>query len=230
LSKEDAVFSDELNHASIIDGCRLSGARIVRYKHNEAADLRPLPRWEQSAELLRHVAANPGAAPPLGRDYPKFKLFGWNGELKHVVEPFIAFNETSRFGKAGKLPRFDELDARPGVDGSASGEQSIELGLKQHFLARSLPGKPFLDLIRWRIGTRYHFRPVLLSDGRYQKGWSSVESDLDIEPDEAFRISFRRTADLVDGGSPPSGPGTQAHRAGRTCASLKISMPPPVRS
>lgn len=141
------------------------------------------------------------SAPPLGRDYPKFKLFGWNGELKHVVEPFIAFNETSRFGRAGKLPRFDELDARPGVDGSASGEQSIELGLKQHFLARSFPGKPFLDLIRWRIGTRYHFRPVLLSDGRYQKGWSSVESDLDIEPDEAFRISFRRSADLVDGGA-----------------------------
>src|SRR5438132_3709964 len=40
LSKEDVVFSDELNHASIIDGCRLSGAHIVRYKHNDAADLR----------------------------------------------------------------------------------------------------------------------------------------------------------------------------------------------
>ncbi len=40
LSKEDVVFSDELNHASIIDGCRLSGARSVRYKHNDANDLR----------------------------------------------------------------------------------------------------------------------------------------------------------------------------------------------
>lgn len=39
LSAEDAVISDELNHASIIDGVRLSKAQRFRYKNNDMADL-----------------------------------------------------------------------------------------------------------------------------------------------------------------------------------------------
>ncbi len=39
VGKEDVIFSDELNHASIIDGARLSGARIVVFAHANAADL-----------------------------------------------------------------------------------------------------------------------------------------------------------------------------------------------
>lgn len=40
LGEEDAVISDELNHASIIDGVRLSKAKRLRYKNNDMADLR----------------------------------------------------------------------------------------------------------------------------------------------------------------------------------------------
>lgn len=38
VGKEDAIFSDELNHASIIDGSRLSGAKIHRFAHADVAD------------------------------------------------------------------------------------------------------------------------------------------------------------------------------------------------
>ncbi len=39
VGKEDAILSDELNHASIIDGSRLSGAKIFRFAHADAKDL-----------------------------------------------------------------------------------------------------------------------------------------------------------------------------------------------
>nr|WP_239467761.1 MULTISPECIES: glycine C-acetyltransferase [unclassified Staphylococcus] len=40
MNKNDSILSDELNHASIIDGCRLSKAKIIRVNHSDMEDLR----------------------------------------------------------------------------------------------------------------------------------------------------------------------------------------------
>src|SRR6476660_2289416 len=51
LTDKDAVISDELNHASIIDGVRLCKAQRFRYKHNDMADLESQLKQAQN---LRH--------------------------------------------------------------------------------------------------------------------------------------------------------------------------------
>ncbi len=42
VNKGDIIFSDELNHASLIDGCRLSGAKVQVYPHKDVQALEPL--------------------------------------------------------------------------------------------------------------------------------------------------------------------------------------------
>ncbi len=51
LTEKDAVISDELNHASIIDGIRLCKAQRFRYKHNDMADLEAQLRAAQNARF-----------------------------------------------------------------------------------------------------------------------------------------------------------------------------------
>jgi glycine C-acetyltransferase len=52
VGKGDVIFSDRLNHASIIDGCRLSGAKIIAYDHNSPAHLQEVIRADKQSGVL----------------------------------------------------------------------------------------------------------------------------------------------------------------------------------
>ena len=60
LSAEDAVISDELNHASIIDGIRLCKAKRYRYKNNDMEDLRRCLEEAKSAGCKKILIATDG--------------------------------------------------------------------------------------------------------------------------------------------------------------------------
>ena len=55
MDKNDAILSDQLNHASIIDGCRLSRAKIIAYNHSDMDDLRVKAKEATESGLYNKV-------------------------------------------------------------------------------------------------------------------------------------------------------------------------------
>ncbi|MGM9948852.1 MAG: glycine C-acetyltransferase [Lysinibacillus sp.] len=55
MDKNDAILSDQLNHASIIDGCRLSRAKIIAYNHSDMDDLRKKAKEAKESGLYNKV-------------------------------------------------------------------------------------------------------------------------------------------------------------------------------
>lgn len=74
VGKEDVIFSDRLNHASIIDGCRLSGAKIIPYEHNSPEALEEqikenLSKYRRALVVTDGVFSMDGDIAPLDQIY-----------------------------------------------------------------------------------------------------------------------------------------------------------------
>ncbi len=81
VGPEDVIFSDELNHASIIDGCRLSRAKIVVYKHCDPEDLEEkikehLPNYRRGLLVTDGVFSMDGDIAPLDKLYEVAEKYG----------------------------------------------------------------------------------------------------------------------------------------------------------
>jgi glycine C-acetyltransferase len=149
VGREDVIFSDELNHASIIDGCRLSRATIVRYAHIDPQDLRQKMAQAKEKGYRRALVVTDGVfsmdgdVAPLDRIYEVAKEFG----ALLMVDDAHGEGVLGRGGR-GIVDHFDlhgKVDVEVGtlskafgvVGGVVAGRQVIIDWLRQR-------GRPFL--------------------------------------------------------------------------------------
>ena len=147
VGRGDVIFSDELNHASIIDGSRLSRAKIVRYNHTDPADLRA--KIEETSEYNRRLIITDGVFSMDGDIAPLDKII----EVAEDHDILLMVDDAHGEGVLGKGGRgiVDHFDLHGRVDveigtlskafgvvgGLVSGKQVIVDWLRQR-------GRPFL--------------------------------------------------------------------------------------
>jgi glycine C-acetyltransferase len=79
--QQDVIYSDRLNHASIIDGARLSGAKIVVFEHRDPASLEAvirenLPKYRRGLMITDGVFSMDGDVAPLDKLYEVAEKYG----------------------------------------------------------------------------------------------------------------------------------------------------------
>lgn len=126
LSQEDAVISDTLNHASIIDGIRLSKATRYRYKHLDMEDLRDQLK-EAQKQRVRLIVTD-GVFSMDGDIAPLDKIV----QLAKEYDALIMIDECHAAGFLGKNGKgtaeifncLDDIDIINGTLGKALGGAS----------------------------------------------------------------------------------------------------------
>ena len=153
LGKEDAIISDELNHASIIDGVRLCKAMRCRYKNNNMEDLRAQLTAAREAGAKKILIATDGV----------FSMDGYIANLRGICDladefdALVMVDDSHAVGFMGEhgrgTPEFcgvmDRVDILTGTFGKALG------GASGGYTAAR---RPIVDLLRQRS------RPYLFSN------------------------------------------------------------------
>ncbi len=138
LGPDDTVFSDSLNHASIIDGCRLSGARIVIYPHNDMVALEQLLQQETEQRSGRWLIVTDG-------------VFSMDGDvaalpelvmLKQRYDAWLMVDDAHGGGVLGAIGRgtaehfgcLDQVDLQMGTFGKAFGSFGAYLAARREVI------------------------------------------------------------------------------------------------
>ncbi|MET4140437.1 glycine C-acetyltransferase [Pedobacter sp. UYP1] len=151
FNDQDAIISDELNHASIIDGVRLCKAKRFRYKHSDMADLEE--QLKAAASCRHRIIVTDGAFSMDGTIAQLDKIC----DLADKYEALVMIDESHCSGFMGKTGRgthehcgvIDRIDIITGTLGKALG------GASGGFTAGK---KEIIDMLRQRS------RPYLFSN------------------------------------------------------------------
>ena len=135
LGPDDVIFSDELNHASIIDGCRLARARTVVYPHCDVVALAELMADEKPQRKGRWLIVTDGVFSMDGDKAPLAELC----DLKEEHDALLMVDDAHGTGVLGKEGRgtgeyfncLDRIDLHMGTLGKALGCAGAYLAAEQ---------------------------------------------------------------------------------------------------
>jgi glycine C-acetyltransferase len=183
VGKEDIIYSDELNHASIIDGSRLSGATIARYAHADAGDLRRVIESQRGSGYRRSLIITDGVFSMDGDVAPLEALY----EVARSYDYLLMVDDAHGEGVLGRGGRgiVDHFGLHGKVD--------IEVGtLSKAFgvVGGVVAGRP--EIIDW---LRQRGRPFLFSSAMTVPDVAACLAAIDLleESDELVRRLWENT-------------------------------------
>lgn len=186
VGRGDFVFSDKLNHASIVDGCLMSGAELRRFKHNDMADLE------------KRLQKTPAEATKLVIADAIFSMDGDIIDLPKIIElcrkygAYLMIDEAHSVGVLGKTGRgieehfdmFGSVDIKmgtlsktiPSVGGYVAAKQELidylRHGSRAYIFSAALPPAQ-------AAAANEAFKVILDEPWRIAKLWQNTRQFLD---------------------------------------------------